>query len=70
MHGVEVLKDKFDDNGSSKKMKIDQSNCLISTFSNTIEAAILDLEELIWWVKWLKCIIEFGTSLSNTLKFS
>ena len=50
MHETTVLKDKYDDNGSSKKMKIDQSNCLISTSSNTIEAAILDLEELIWWI--------------------
>ena len=47
MHEAVVLKDKYDDNGSSKKMKIDQSNCLNFTSSNTIEVAILDLEELI-----------------------
>ena len=70
MHGAVVLKDKYDDNESSKKIKIDQSNCLNSTSSNTIEAAILDLEELIWWVKWLKHILEFGKLLSDTLRFS
>ena len=47
MYGTVVLKDKYDENESSKKMKIDQSNCLNSTFSNKIEVAILDLEELI-----------------------
>ena len=47
MHGAVVLKDKYDDNESSKKIKIDQSNCLNFTSSNTIEAAILNLEELI-----------------------
>ena len=35
-----------DDDGSSKKMIIDQSNCLSFTSSNTIEATMLDLEEL------------------------
>ena len=47
MHGVVVLKDKYDDNGSLKKMKIDQTNCLNPTSSNTIEVTILDLEKLI-----------------------
>ena len=47
MHGTVVLRDKYDGNGSSKKMKIDQNNCLNTTFPNTIKAAILDLEELI-----------------------
>ncbi|XWS13804.1 hypothetical protein CRYUN_Cryun36dG0069900 [Craigia yunnanensis] len=70
MHGIAVLKDKYDDNGSSKKMKIDQSICLNFTSSDTIEAAILDLEELICRVKWLKHILEFGTSLSDTLRSS
>ena len=53
-----------------KKMKIDQSNCLNSTSSNTIEAAILDLEEPIWRVKWLKHILEFGMPSSDILSFS
>ena len=69
MHGTVVLKEKYDDNGSLKKMRINQGNCLNSTFSNTIEVAILDLEELIWWVKWLKHILEFGAPLSDTLRF-
>ena len=47
MHGTIVLKDKYDDNGSLKEMKTDQSNCLNSTSSNTIKAAMLDLEKLI-----------------------
>ena len=46
MHGTIVLKEKYDDSGSSKKMKIDQSNCLNSTFSIILEATILDMEEL------------------------
>ena len=60
MHGTTVLKDKYDDNGSSKKIKkkIDQSDCLNFTFSIILEVAILDLEELIWWdnISGVECV--------------
>ncbi|KAE8709199.1 Aproteint domain-containing protein [Hibiscus syriacus] len=54
------MADKFSDKGL-KKMKIDESVCLNSTYSDTIEAAVLDLEELICRVKWLQRILDFGT---------
>ncbi|XVF38380.1 hypothetical protein REPUB_Repub20aG0096700 [Reevesia pubescens] len=63
-----VQKDKSDYSGSSKKLKVDQSICLNSTSSDTMEAAVLDLEELICRVKWLKHKLEFETPLSDTLK--
>ncbi|XVF62942.1 hypothetical protein PTKIN_Ptkin09bG0049300 [Pterospermum kingtungense] len=62
--------EKYDERGASKKMKIDQSICLNSTSSDTIEAAILDLEELICRVKWLKNILEFGTPLPDAMRSS
>ncbi|OMO99708.1 hypothetical protein CCACVL1_03670 [Corchorus capsularis] len=49
-----------------KKIKIDQSIPLNSTSSDTTETAILDLEELICRVNWLKQILEFGMPLSET----
>ena len=58
------------DNGSSKEMKIDQSNFQNCTSSNKIEVTILDWKELTCRVKWFKCILEFETTLSNTLRFS
>ncbi|XVF39888.1 hypothetical protein PTKIN_Ptkin01aG0069200 [Pterospermum kingtungense] len=70
MPGTAVEMEKCNDNGSSKKMKIDQSICLNSTSSDTIEAAILDLEELICRVKWLKRILEFGTPVPDTMRSS
>ncbi|XVF28665.1 hypothetical protein REPUB_Repub15cG0049700 [Reevesia pubescens] len=70
MPGTAVEKDKYDDSGSSKKMKIDHSICLNSTSSDTIEAAVLDMEELICRVKWLKRILECGTSSSDTSRSS
>ncbi|XP_039056873.1 uncharacterized protein LOC120199986 [Hibiscus syriacus] len=63
------MTDKFDDNGLKKK-KIDGSLCLNSTYSDTIEAAVLDLEELICRVKWLQRILDFGTPLPDTSKSS
>ena len=47
IHETAVPKEKYDDSGSSKKMKIDQSDYLNSTFSIILEVAISDLEELI-----------------------
>lgn len=66
---VPRMVDKYDDSGL-KPMKADESVRLNSTYSETIEAAILDLEELVSRVKWLKRILDFGTPLSNTLTSS
>ena len=63
-------KDKYVDNKSSKKLKIDQSNCLNSSFSNKIEVTILDWKELTCQVQWVMCILGFETTLSNTVRFS
>ncbi|KAK8592032.1 hypothetical protein V6N13_062622 [Hibiscus sabdariffa] len=66
------MTDKFDDNGL-KKRKIDESLCLNSTYSDTIEAAILDLEELIFhrtpfiiFTKMSACAKENGECNSNS----
>ncbi|XVE81778.1 hypothetical protein DITRI_Ditri15bG0093300 [Diplodiscus trichospermus] len=68
MPGSAIQKEKYDESGSSKMMKINQSICLNSTSSDTVEAAILDLEELICRVKWLKRMLEFGMPLSDSLR--
>ncbi|XP_024019959.1 uncharacterized protein LOC112091196 isoform X2 [Morus notabilis] len=54
--------------GSSKKMKTDVNIPLNLMFSNTIEAAVLDLEELVNRVKWMKSLLEIATSSSNTTR--
>lgn len=41
---------------------------LNSMSANTLEAAILDLEELANKIKWIKAILEFGTPMSNELR--
>lgn len=61
-------KDSQNDNGPSKKMKTDGSISLNSMCSDTIEAAILDLEELVNRVKWIKDILEFGIPLPNSVR--
>ncbi|CAN6547829.1 unnamed protein product [Malus baccata var. baccata] len=52
--------DRVDSNGSLKKMKTDRNMVLNSTKSDTLEAAILDLEELVSRVKWMKGVLEIG----------
>ncbi|KAM1923915.1 hypothetical protein ACFX15_021761 [Malus domestica] len=52
--------DRVDNNGSLKKMKTDRNIVLNSTKSDTLEAAILDLEELVSRVKWMKGVLEIG----------
>ncbi|KAL9410799.1 hypothetical protein AB3S75_044554 [Citrus x aurantiifolia] len=56
-----------ENSGSSKKMRYDRSIPLNSSFSDTIEAAILDYEELVNRVKWTKAILQSGTIPSNTV---
>ncbi|GFY97779.1 agenet domain-containing protein [Actinidia rufa] len=57
--------DQYYCRGPVKKMRTGGSISLNSMCSDTIEAPILDLEELVNRVKWLKGILEFGVPLSN-----
>lgn len=50
----------------SKKMRSNGCLGLNSMSSNTIEAAILDLEELVNRIKWLRGLLNFGIPLSGT----
>lgn len=59
-------KGKNDSSGSSKKLKADGSISLNSMCSDTIEAAVMDLEELVNRVKWIRGFLELGKPLSNT----
>ncbi|OMO95203.1 hypothetical protein COLO4_16043 [Corchorus olitorius] len=61
---------KYDDNGSSKKIKIDQSIPLNSTSYDTTEAAILDLEELICRVNLSETERLLGSLLSTVRHLS
>ncbi|KAJ9182230.1 hypothetical protein P3X46_006250 [Hevea brasiliensis] len=63
-----VGKDCHDDNSPSKKLRTDRSISLNSMCSDTIEAAILDLEELVNRVKWIKNILEFGMPFPNSVQ--
>lgn len=51
---------------SPKKMKKDKSIYLDSTFIGTIEGSVVDLEELVNRVKWIRGIMEFGIPMSST----
>ncbi|XP_059650903.1 uncharacterized protein LOC132297474 [Cornus florida] len=53
---------------SSKKMRTGGSISLNSMCSDTLEAAIMDLEELANRVKWLRSMLEFGIPLSNAVR--
>lgn len=48
--------------GSVKKMRFSETIALNSTACDSIESAILDLEELVNRVKWLKKILKLGIS--------
>lgn len=61
-------KDRVDNNGSLKKLKTDQSIVLNSMSSDTLEAAILDLEELVNRVKWMKGVLEIGMPLTSAMR--
>ncbi|KAI9194666.1 hypothetical protein LWI28_008053 [Acer negundo] len=54
MDGTAAAKEGCQNSGSLKKMRTDGSIPLNSLCSDTIEAAILDLEELVNRVKWIK----------------
>ncbi|XP_057959326.1 uncharacterized protein LOC131151881 [Malania oleifera] len=66
--GTKVGKDRYSNSGSSKKMRTGGDTFLNSMCSDTLEASILDLEELANKVKWLKGILEFGIPLSNAVR--
>ncbi|KAL3507691.1 hypothetical protein ACH5RR_033073 [Cinchona calisaya] len=55
---------------SSPQKKLRMGISLNSTRSNTLEAAILDLEELANKIKWLKSILKFRSPLSNAVETS
>ena len=48
----------------------DRSLCLNSMSSNTIEAAIIDLEELVNRIKWLRHVLNLRVPLSDTKQSS
>ena len=54
--------------GSPKKMRIGGTISLNSMSSDTLEAAVMDLEELANRVKWLKGILESGVPFSNGVR--
>ncbi|KAJ0034605.1 hypothetical protein Pint_24644 [Pistacia integerrima] len=58
MAGTAAEKDSCQNSGSSKKARNDGTIPLNSLCSDTIEAAILDLEELVNRVKWIKGILQ------------
>ncbi|XP_065863135.1 uncharacterized protein [Euphorbia lathyris] len=58
--------DGHHDNDPSEKMRTEKSIYTNTMSSDTIEAAILDLEELTNRVKWIKDILQFGMPLSNS----
>ncbi|XP_043692590.1 uncharacterized protein LOC122643026 [Telopea speciosissima] len=61
-------KDRYGYGESSKKMRISENECLNSMCSDTIESAILDLEELANRIKWLKGVLQLGFPLSNAMR--
>eukprot|EP00258_Populus_trichocarpa_P046097 XP_024462116.1 uncharacterized protein LOC7473458 isoform X3 [Populus trichocarpa] len=63
-------KDNDDNDTPLKKMRTDGGICSDSTCSDTIGAAILDLEVLVNRVKWMKDALKFGMPLSNTARLS
>ncbi|GMN53485.1 hypothetical protein TIFTF001_022615 [Ficus carica] len=58
--------DAADDGRSSKKRRTDSNIPQNSSYSDSIGASILDLEELVQRVKWMKSLLEIGMSPSNT----
>ncbi|KAI8566388.1 hypothetical protein RHMOL_Rhmol02G0036800 [Rhododendron molle] len=63
--GISLGEDQYYSSGSAKKMRTGGTISLNSMRSDTIEAPIMDLEELVNKVKWLKGILESGVPLPN-----
>ncbi|XP_054815382.1 uncharacterized protein LOC129315588 [Prosopis cineraria] len=64
--GTKEINDGLFDKKPSKKLRKDKNICLDSMFLHRIEDAILDLEELVNRVKWIKGLLECGGPLSST----
>ncbi|KAM7462942.1 hypothetical protein LguiA_031063 [Lonicera macranthoides] len=60
--------DQYYSSGSLKRLRTEETFPLNSMRSDSIEAAIFDLEELVNKVKWLKGILEFGIPLPNDVR--
>ncbi|XP_057457082.1 uncharacterized protein LOC130748018 isoform X2 [Lotus japonicus] len=60
----------YNDEYPAKRMRNIRSICLNSMSSNTIEAAILDLEELVNRIRWLRNMLNLGVPLSGTKRSS
>ncbi|KAI3933898.1 hypothetical protein MKX01_028224 [Papaver californicum] len=58
-------RDRDNSRGSSKKIRKSETD---STLSDMIESSIMDLEELVNRVKWLKGALEYGVEFSTTTK--
>ncbi|XP_062015690.1 uncharacterized protein LOC133732211 isoform X1 [Rosa rugosa] len=68
MGGTATRIDIVDNDRSLKKMKTDEGIILNSMSSDTLEAAILDLEELVNRVKWMKGMLETGMPLTGAMR--
>eukprot|EP00257_Ricinus_communis_P019806 XP_015578900.1 uncharacterized protein LOC8276931 isoform X2 [Ricinus communis] len=66
--GDTAEKDSHHNRGPSKKMRTDRSIMLNSMSCDTIEAAIVHLEELVNRVKWMKDILKFGMPLPDSVQ--
>ncbi|XP_050227374.1 uncharacterized protein LOC126677005 isoform X2 [Mercurialis annua] len=62
-----VVKDGHHGNDPSKKMRTDRSITLNSISSDTIEATIVDLEDLVNRIQWMKNILKFGLPLPDVV---
>ncbi|CAI8600556.1 unnamed protein product [Vicia faba] len=66
---IEILErtpiNRHDGEYPAKKMRTNSNLCLNSTSSNTTDSAILDLEELLNRVKWLRCVLKCEVPLSG-----
>ncbi|KAH7522156.1 hypothetical protein FEM48_Zijuj07G0108400 [Ziziphus jujuba var. spinosa] len=58
--------DRLDNDGSLEKKRVDENMSLNLMCTDTIEVAILDLEELLSRVKWIKSLLGIGVPLSNS----
>ncbi|CAN1836534.1 hypothetical protein LINPERHAP1_LOCUS34808 [Linum perenne] len=56
------------ENGVSKRMKIDGAFSVDTSGTNMVEAAILDLEELVNQVNWIKSILVVGAPLTDPVQ--
>lgn len=58
--------DRLDHDGFLENKRVDEEISLNLMCTDTVEVAILDLEELLNRVKWMKGLLEIGVPLSNS----